>query len=778
MIQLLGLRSFIRDDKEHKYDAFHDRQWRAQSVPDLFENLEQYIALIPAEERYNIYFTPYNSTPKKRDFLSSGVLWFDIDKLDTERLEEYIAEFLRLLGLKREDTGIVFSGRGLHFYIGLHTPIVDREFFTQAKEHYKAILNQLNKAFQAKGLPAEMDPSVFHPRALMRLPGTINRKPQRGADIEARLLQGQITPINFDITLASGIPTVKKEDQIDPKSMAKFAKTDNQAVLEGCNFFKEARANPSSVNEPQWYALLSIAARMENGNAVCHTLSKGHPGYSQAETELKIQQALNASGPRTCSSINQLWGKCSGCPNFQKVTSPILLRGKDTIPTEHTGFHNISVKDGVIKIGEPNYKDLRAFFERKNKFVSHNKFCWVWTGTHWAEKRPEELEAFAQEHFDPFAKSHMTDEFKRLIQRSNLIEPRAWGSKCAKKVNFKNGVLDLETMVLGPHDPALGFKQVLPYDYDPLAEAPLFSKFLLDVMGGNHDLVLTLLEFMGYALSGDDCRFQKALVLEGEGQNGKSTFIEIFKAVAGEGSYQALGFQELNQIDRRSTLDGALFNITEETPTKMMDTTTFKNLVSGGELSGRKLYKDSYVFRNRAKLIFSCNALPHTADTSHGFFRRFLIAKFNQVFSFEKGNVDVSIQDKLLRELPGIFNLAMMAYKELVKRGAFTKQTSKDEDIAEYARITDSLVDWFHNRVMLESVSETKRFSTIDDLYADYKAFCEKTGIDQRDTVRQSLMEKRLRSLIPQYEERLQRKMIEGSRKRTYAGLILEDSDV
>ncbi len=777
MIQLLGLRSFTKEGKEQKYDTFFEKNWRAQSVSDILENFEQYVALIPENERFNIYFTANNCTAKKREFLRAETIFFDIDKIDVTRAEEYVTAFCSALQIKRDETGIVLSGHGLHFYVGLMTPIVDKNFYTNFRDHYKAILNSVAKTFNAQGLPHELDPSVFDARRLMRMPGTLNRKPGR-EEVMARVLQAKIIPINFDITLASGIPLVKKEDQIDPKSMAKFARTDNKAILEGCGFFKDALANPASVNEPQWYALLSIAARMENGNTVCHTLSKGHPSYSPQETELKIQQALSASGPRTCASINQIWGKCAACPNFQKVTSPILLRGKDTIPTEHTGFHNISVKDGIIKIGEPNYKDLRTFFERKNKFVSHNKFCWVWTGTHWTEMPGERLENFAQEHFDPFAKSHMTEEFKRLVLRSNLIDPRKWSDKCAQKVNFRNGVLDLKTMVLGPHDPELGFKQVLPYDYDPDAQAPITSKFLMDVMGGKQELVLTLLEFIGYALSGDDCRFQKALVLEGDGQNGKSTFIEIFKAVAGEGSYQALGFQELNQIDRRSTLDGALFNITEETPSKMMDTTTFKNLVSGGELSGRKLYKDSYVFRNRAKLVFSCNALPVTGDTSHGFFRRFLIAKFSQVFSFEKGNVDVDIQKKMMGELPGIFNLAMMAYKELVKRGAFTKQTSKDEDIAEYTRITDSLADWFHNNVQLEDAATSKRFVLIDDLYADYKAFCEKTGIEPRETLRQSLVEKRLRSLIPDYEARISRKMIEGVRKRTYAGIVLEESRV
>jgi putative DNA primase/helicase len=654
---------------------------------------------------------------------------------------------------------------------------VDKEFYKNFRDHYKAILHQLERAFKEKGLPHETDPSVFDARRLMRLPGTVNRKPHLGADVPCTLIQGKIVPINFDISLASGLPTIKPEEQIDKEYFKRFPKVENEAVLNGCNFLKFSRENPDKIQEPQWYALLSITARMEEGHKLSHEISKGHKSYSPNETDLKINQALTASGPRTCASINQVWGKCHACPNFQKLNSPIMLRSAETIKTEATGFHNIvfDPETGRMKIGKPNFEDLLTFFQRSHKFVSHDKFCWTWKTTHWEEIGNSELENFAQRHFDPFVKSESAEEFRKLVHRWNLVDPKEMAENSVCKVNFKNGVLDLKTGKFGPHEPDNWFKYTLPYDYDPKAKAPVFTKFLHEVTGGKEILIKTLLEFGGYSLSGDECKYAKALVLEGEGSNGKSTFIDILKKVAGRGSYQTLSFSEINSIDRRSALDGTLFNITEETPNKFMDTTTFKNLVSGGELNVRKLYKNSYPMRNRAKLIFSCNALPSTTDASRGFFRRFLIVPFNQTFSAENNNVDVHIQDKMAKELPGIFNMMLTAYHELKKRGCFAKQLQKDEDLMEYEQMADSLLDWYKSEVDVEDLASTK-FSTVRDLYRSYAGFCEDSGIDRRDVIKKAIFDRRLRTLIPDYQKRASRAYIredgERVRARALTGII------
>lgn len=772
MIQLIQLRTHTPNGAEKKFDRFVPGNPYADSIIDLFKNLDQYLAKIPFGEDWNCFYTLANCTAKKREFQSMSVLAFDIDGIDKTQIEAYIATVCAALQIKREETGIVASGNGLHFIIGLSTPIVDKTFFDDFRDHYKALCTNLDKALARMTLPGALDTSIFDARRIFRLPGTINKKPGK-ADTKAELLQPNIVNIEFDLCAASGIPRVKKDEQIDPKEFEKFPKADNSAIFKGCSFLANAKDNPQSLNEPQWYAALSITARMDNGHELSHDISKGHPAYNAQETELKIDQALNASGPRTCKSISNLWGGCQKCP--LKVASPIMIRSPDEIKTERTGFHDMIFDEetGRMKRGKPNYSDLRRFFERSHTYRSHDKVVWRYTGTHYEEMKPEEIKNFAQVHFNPYATGAMRFEFLDLVQVTNLVTQEEWNAKTFEKINLRNGILDIKTKTLIPHSPEYGFKYVLPYDYDPNATSPRFEKFLLEVCEGKLELVNTLLEFGGYAISGARCKYEKALILEGEGSNGKSTFIKVLQALVGKNSYSTLSFREMDNIERRSALDGVLFNISEETPSKIFDTTSFKAMTTGGVINIRRLYRDSYKIENKAKLIFACNEMPVSTDTSYGFFRRFLIVPFNAQFSKETRDVDMDT--KLIEELPGVFNLFLHGYAELLRKREFSKGDIDDKEVLEYKEDTDPVKQWISDNVTVHD-KNSNQFITPSDLFKSFKTWCEDNGFDPRVKNSASLS-RRMTSYVPGFKKR--REIVrEGEKmKRIIRGITVSQGD-
>lgn len=772
MIQIMGIRHWVNaEGKDCETDsALFDKGYRANSVQELFAQLPAILKQIPKKEQYNLFFTAAECTEKKRDFHAAHVVWFDIDGIELSRIPEYIEVFLATWNLDEKKTGIVSSGRGLHFYIGIKTPIVDKNFFSKTRDNYKALLTELGNNFSLRGLPHKLDPSVWDARRLMRLPGTKNKKPGK-PEAECKLLQSNIEAIDFDIVKLSKIPEVEKTESLDAKSVSSMFAPDPKAIFQGCEFLKYCKSNASEVTEPEWYAALSIVARFPNGNEEAHTISKGHSGYSYEETERKIEQALKSSGPRTCKNIQNLWGACTKCPHYEKVTSPILLRDPNEIRTEKTGFYHYHAnKDGVMKKGLPDYEGLLKFFRRKQPYKCTERVCFIFNGTHYEEMSDIKLAGFAQVNFKPECRKHMVEEFKSMVHRTELVDPEEWAGVVSRKVNFKNGVLNIDTMALEPHSPDHLFRYCLPYDYDARAVAPTFDKFIDDVTGKNQTHKDTLLEFGGYALIGNDCRYQKALILDGVGNNGKSTFIEMIKAVAGKRGYSALSFTEMNNPDRRTALDGALFNITEETPNVLWDTTTFKNLVSGGELQVRYLYKSAYAIRNRAKLIFSCNELPLVTDTSRGFFRRFLIVPFKQKFSIEQGNVDLTIGEKMKAELPGIFNAFLAGYKKLEAQGAFSKQLlGEDAELKEYQSLTDPAQYWLEECVTIGDKGE----STMQNLYKSYSAFCLTNGYEKK-ALPSNVFGKHLKTIIKDYDERFSVVKRDGKSVRILKGVSTE----
>lgn len=399
MIQLLALRTFVpKDSQEEKtYDKLLDTGMEIQSVPWLLRHLDKVLENIPPDMRWNIFYTVANCKDGKREFDSSDIIPFDIDGVSEKYLDSYAAVVCSSLGIDQSKTALVSSGNGIHILVQTTHTVRDPKWFKQNRHHYKSVCEKINADLEAAGLPGKADPAVFEARRILRLPGTVNRKPDK-PEKPCLLIQPSITPQSFDLAELSGIPVVPKDEQVPGSLMRKYPKTDTAAVLNGCQFLNWGKENPAAMSEPEWHAAISILARLdgeaEKGHPVAHSFSQGHPSYSREETDAKIESSLAAGGPRTCSAIEG-YGKCSGCPHRGKVASPILIRGAGVIPTEDTGFYTVIVpKSGEPKY-IPNYEDLIKFFEREHQFKSlgPSRQVYVWKGTHYVHVEKAELES-------------------------------------------------------------------------------------------------------------------------------------------------------------------------------------------------------------------------------------------------------------------------------------------------------------------------------------------------------------------------------------------------
>jgi P4 family phage/plasmid primase-like protien len=761
MIQILGIRTYVdpRDGKTKKKDEFFDQNWRAASIQDLLQNWSSYLNQIPEAERYNIFFTQAECTHKKREFDKQWVIPFDIDGVDRFPWGDYVQAFCDTLQIPFQYVTVIFSGHGLQLMVNLKEPFTQVGYFKEKRVHYSAICDKINLTLSQRGLPGHMDRDFWKPHIFFRLPGTENRKPDKPIAQVSLLHHSRLT-LDFDWEKLSGVPDVLPSHQVEPKS---YGTPDTQGILKGCNFLKHCKQNQDNLNEPTWYAMLSILARLEKGAELAHEYSRGHAGYSREETEIKIEQALQSSGPRTCKNIESFYQGCRTCPNYQKVNSPISIKSKDFIETETTGFHKVSINArGVKTIGKPAYDDLRKYFERGRcyRVMGESGICYVWENTHYEILGDLYLEAFAQEKFHPKALSHMTHEFKKLVCRTNLTDPEWFTNSTDKKINFKNGVLDLRTGALGPHSSDYGFRYVLPYDYDERAKCPNFEKFLYQVTCGDQDLSDLLLEFAGYAFSGDWPWASKVLVLTGEGSNGKSTFIDVLRALAGRENYSSLTWKDMNNQTTLQLLDGKLFNLAEEAPKHALsDSTLFKNLATGGEITIRMLYKQAYAIANKTKLIFACNELPQSEDTSKGFFRRFLIVPFRAEFSEDKGNVDPLIREKLIGELPGIFNLVRRGYERLSKNRRFTEAGAAKKTLEDYQSDVDHAQRWIKENVEVMPLNGGHKYSILPEMYQVYRNEMLNSGEKPLTAVG---FGKKLGRIIPEYESRAKQKKLSG----------------
>lgn len=743
----------------------------ASSIFDFIENIEEILAKIPESERWNCYYTTFNSKEKFRTFDSIEAIYFDIDYVDYSRLDQYMDVFFSTFPeLDPNKTFVLASGYGLQFIVGLHKKITDINYFTRFSLHNKVANEKLQANIEKCGLPGNWDTSIFHRAAMMRMPLTDNRKEGRPNKMGV-ILRPYLEPQDFDLVKASGLPEVKEHEQVElPK--INFETYDTQAILSGCEFIKWCKTNGNEVHEPHAYALFSIIGRFENGLEIAEDLVRGFTGSPTIQgpswdTEKKLEQAVLAAGPRTCSNIQSLWDGCNNCAYHKKITSPISIKTEEHIATEKTGFHTVIVgKNGTVK-RVPCFEDLKKFFERKHNYrtLANSKMVYVWNGKFYEYWSDAKIEGFAQEHFTPYAVTHMTNEFKTLVQRTNLVDEEWFFESTNGFMNFKNGVLNTQTLDFQPHSANRGFLGIIDYDYDPSATAPEFEKMMLSVCQGDTEKVQLILEFFGYAISNDRCWLQKSLVLEGEGSNGKSTLLEVLSELTvGPQNFTSSFMKELQKEEGRAHLDGKLFNIAEEVPSKAIaDSTVFKALVTGARVKARKLYKDSYEFRNRTKLIFSCNDMPGSHDSSYGYLRRFVIVPMKAKFTPGTAGYDPNIIDKMQTQRAGIMNLLLESYRTLRERGRLSLPASVTERLERYKEEVDYTGQWIEDRGLVEVPNGHSREVPLNDIYQTYVFDMKNDGLY---AMNKKWFARKLHETIVDPDSRITRKMINGVRER------------
>src|SRR5439155_26952992 len=173
-----------------------------------------------------------------------------------------------------------------------------------------------------------------------------------------------------------------------------------------------------------------------------------------------------------------------------------------------------------------------------------------------------------------------------------------------------------------------------------------------------------------------DTSIQKAVLLLGEGGNGKSTYLAALTAFLGKDNVSGLSLHCL-ESDRFAVgrLLGKLANIAADLPSEhLAGTDVFKQLTGGDMVTGEFKYRDSFDFVPFARLIFSANHPPRSADGSAAFFDRWVVLPFERLFRDTAAEIPRPVLDAFLaepRELSGVLNRALDVLPALITRKGF-----------------------------------------------------------------------------------------------------------
>ena len=296
--------------------------------------------------------------------------------------------------------------------------------------------------------------------------------------------------------------------------------------------------------------------------------------------------------------------------------------------------------------------------------------------------------------------------------------PRLWPEPPRDRINVANGILHLADNRLEPHDPAFLSPVQIAAAFDPAAKCPAIDSFLPEVLVS--ELLPVIHELVGYLITPDQA-LQVAVMLLGEGANGKSTLLSLLMRLLGIENCATVALHRLDE-DRFAVaeLEGKLANVFADLDARALQASSmFKSITGGDAITGERKYAPAFSFRPFARLLYSANEPPPTPDSSDAFFRRWLILPFER--RFDERQADRRILDRLTtpQELSGLLNHGIAALPALLDRGGFAT-TEATVNAAERFRVdSDSVAGFLGECCQLDPDARTQR-SKLFDAYRNW----------------------------------------------------------
>jgi putative DNA primase/helicase len=328
------------------------------------------------------------------------------------------------------------------------------------------------------------------------------------------------------------------------------------------------------------------------------------------------------------------------------------------------------------------------------------------------------LRAEIRELLEELCTTHHSKEIIETIKDRTAID-RDHFRVDARLINLNNGVLDINTRELKPHDPGHLFFSKIPVAYDPMADCPTIKKYLSEVL--DEEQVMIIQEWFGYALY-REYFIKKALICVGEGDTGKSTLISLFYTFFGDVNVSGVSLQSMsNDKFAVSNLYSKHINLHDELSFKdIRDNGAFKMATGGGIITGEKKFKSQFQFKNYAKLTFACNKIPDVKESNDdAYFNRWIVLHFSRVVEKDK-------QDKLLihkitttTELSGLLNFAIDGLVRLLERQHFTYEKEAHEIKAEMLRSSSSVAHFAFDGIEESAGAWVSK----EDMYQAFKKY-------------------------------------------------------
>jgi P4 family phage/plasmid primase-like protien len=539
---------------------------------------------------------------------------------------------------------VVFSGGGTHGYWFLESPITD-------PESYRALIRGIAAAVGS-------DKCVHNPERLLRVPGFDNVKPDRPGRPLCKLVRQVDTIYTVDQFPAKAVRSVAKQSKSKPRRDR--LGDESQRFIDTGHVEGERRP-----------ALFRIACDMKAR------------GWTLAEAEAAIMGRVHAiEPPFTDDQIAGLPRQIENAfkqdrePGYestpaQRATAAVLASALETGDVRCTDLSRPQTWEEV-HLARRLAKQIHGrlvYVRERAMWVAFDGKRWLERADHIAVQECKRMHDELWQELGELPAAERTAVVVRFVQSTGTkkridaiiglakSEPGINVSQADFDthpwlLNVENGVLDLRSGELRPHDPALRLTQLAAVTYDPDARSELWERFIHDVTCGDGEIANFLQQSFGLALTGD-VSDEVLICHNGGGCNGKSTALEAigkmlgdYAAVAPPGLFMARSFD--SHPTEIAALHGKRFvTAIEQEANRALRESLVKSLTGGDTIRTRRMREDFWEMIPTWHIHVAYNRAPRLTGTDDGIRRRLRVVPWAASF---KDRPDLTIKERLTGE--------------------------------------------------------------------------------------------------------------------------------
>lgn len=217
-------------------------------------------------------------------------------------------------------------------------------------------------------------------------------------------------------------------------------------------------------------------------------------------------------------------------------------------------------------------------------------------------------------------------------------------------------------------------------DAEPQAVVDEYVNFLTS---GDDDYKKLIFEMLGHCLITDinvKKNLAKFFIMEGEGRNGKSTFLDVVAEILGFRNISTVKLNKIGDERYNYSMDGKLANLGDDIPDEPIDNDqmeVLKNISACNMMAIRKMRENSFDARLTSTLIFTSNHILKSWDKGYAYARRVMWLPMQN----KPNHDDTRLHDKLTtpESLKYWMKLIVDGYKRLYENREFTKSQQVED---------------------------------------------------------------------------------------------------